>query len=215
MGKTGYILATDISPQMLSIAKRRAISLGLENMIEFKEGDTETIDLPTSTFDAALCRAGLMFLPDPTAGLSNIYQSMIRGGHFAAAVWGLPDKVPFISVVMKTIMKEINIPPPPPGTPGPFSLSDENSLKNPFITSGFKDLNIEKVNVTLDFDSAGEFTDYVLETSGTVQTILASQTHEKIAEVIKAITEAARKYADTNTGIVKFENEAILIVGRK
>jgi hypothetical protein len=34
-------------------------------------------------------------------------------------------------------------------------------------------------------------------------------------EVIKAITEAARKYADTNTGIVKFENEAIVIVGRK
>jgi hypothetical protein len=34
-------------------------------------------------------------------------------------------------------------------------------------------------------------------------------------EVIKAITEAARKYADMNTGIVKFENEAILIVGRK
>ena len=69
--------------------------------------------------------------------------------------------------------------------------------------------------MTLDLDSAGEFTDYVLETSGSVQTILANQTHEKKVEVIKAITEAARKYADTNTGIVKFENEAILIVGRK
>ena len=179
MGKTGYILATDISPQMLSIAKQRAISLGLQDVIEFKEGDIETIDLPTSTFDAALCRAGLMFLPDLNAGLSNIYQSLIKGCHFAAAVWGLPDKVPFISVVMNTMMKETNAPPPPPGTLGPFSLSDENSLKNSFITSGFKDLNIEKVNVTLDFDSAGEFTDYVFETSGSVQTILANQTHEK------------------------------------
>jgi hypothetical protein len=34
-------------------------------------------------------------------------------------------------------------------------------------------------------------------------------------EIIKAITEAAKKYADTNTGVVRFENEAILIVGRK
>jgi hypothetical protein len=34
-------------------------------------------------------------------------------------------------------------------------------------------------------------------------------------DVIKAITEAARKYADKNTGIVRFENEVILIVGRK
>ncbi len=134
MGKTGcYILATDISPQMLSIAKQRAIALDLSNMIEFKVGDTETIDLPNSTFDAALCRAGLMLFSDLNAGLSNIYQSLIEGGHFAAAVWGLPNKVPFISVVTNTIMKETNTPPPPPGTPGPFSLSDENSLKNSFI----------------------------------------------------------------------------------
>ena len=69
--------------------------------------------------------------------------------------------------------------------------------------------------MTLDFDSAGEFTDYVLETSGSVQTMLANLTHEKKVKVIKAITEAARKYADKNTGVVRFENEAILIVGRK
>jgi len=53
-------------------------------VIEFKHGDIETIDLPPSTFDAALCRAGLMFLPNLNAGLSNIYQSLIESGHFAA-----------------------------------------------------------------------------------------------------------------------------------
>jgi enediyne biosynthesis protein CalE5 len=215
MNKTGHILATDISPQMLSLARQRAISLGLENMIEFKEGDTETIDLPALTFDSALCRAGLMFLPDLNAGLSNIYQSLIEGGHFAAAVWASSEKVPFISVVMNIMMRETNTPPPPPGTPGPFSLSDENGLKNSFVTSGFKDPIIEKMNVTLDFESTSEFTDFVLETAGPVQTILAKQTHEKKVEVIKAITEAAKKYIDKNTGIVKFENEAILIVGKK
>ena len=33
VGNTGHVLATDISPQMLSVAKHRAISLGLENVI--------------------------------------------------------------------------------------------------------------------------------------------------------------------------------------
>src|SRR5918996_2179755 len=60
----GHVLATDIAPQMLSIAKQRAAYLGLQKIIEFKEGDAETIDLPTSTFDAALCRWGLIYLPD-------------------------------------------------------------------------------------------------------------------------------------------------------
>ena len=68
---------------MLSVANKRAISLGLQNVIEFKEGDIETIDIPSSTFDLALCRWGLMFLPDLKAGLSNIYQSLVEGGHFA------------------------------------------------------------------------------------------------------------------------------------
>jgi ubiquinone/menaquinone biosynthesis C-methylase UbiE len=35
IGNNGHILATDISPQMLSVAKQRAISLGLQNVIEF------------------------------------------------------------------------------------------------------------------------------------------------------------------------------------
>jgi enediyne biosynthesis protein CalE5 len=215
VGSLGHVLATDISPQMLSVAKQRAISLGLQNVIEFKEGDTETIDLPASTFDAALCRAGLMFLPDLNAGLSNIYKSLTEGGHFAAAVWASSEKVPFVSVVMNTIMKETNTPPPPPGTPGPFSLSDENSLKNSFITSGFKDPTIEKMNVSLDFESADEFTNFVIAIAGPVQTILAKQSNERKEEILKAVTEAAKKYADNNTGKVRFDNEAILIVGKK
>lgn len=173
-------------------------------MIEFKHGDIETIDLPPSTFDAALCRAGLMFLPNLNAGLSNIYQSLIESGHFAAAVWAPSEKVPFISIVMN-IMKETNTLSPPPGTPGPFSLSDEDSLKNSFIKSGFKDLAIEKMNITPDF---------VLETAGPVQTVLANQTHKRRGEILKAITEAARKYANS-TGNVRFDNEAILIVSKK
>ena len=214
MGKTGYILATDISPQMLSIAKQRAVSLDLSSMIEFKVGDTETIDLPDSTFDAALCRAGLMLLPDLKAGLLNIYRSLIEGGRLATAVWSSPDKVPFISIVMNTVMKGANIPSPPPGTPGPFSLSDENGLKNSFITSGFKDPTIERTNVSFDFESSGVFTNYVFETSGIFQTILANQTHEKKEEILKAINEAAKEYADS-TGKVTFDNETILIVGKK
>ncbi|MDW0259876.1 MAG: methyltransferase domain-containing protein, partial [Nitrososphaeraceae archaeon] len=58
VGNTGHILAIDISPRMISFAKERAISLGLQEVVEFKEGDAETIDLPSSTFDAALCRWG-------------------------------------------------------------------------------------------------------------------------------------------------------------
>lgn len=129
VGNSGHVLAIDISSQMLSIAKQRAISLGLQQIIEFREGDIETVELPASTFNAALCRFGLMFLPNLKAGLSNIYKSLVGGGHLAAAVWASQDRVPFIALALDTAMRETNSQLPPPGAPGPFSLSDENILR--------------------------------------------------------------------------------------
>ena len=37
VGSQGRIIAVDISPQMLSIARQRTASLGLQDIIEFKE----------------------------------------------------------------------------------------------------------------------------------------------------------------------------------
>ena len=215
VGNSGHVLATDISPQMLSLAKQRAVSLGLQDVIKFKEGDVETIDLPSSTFDAVLCRWGLMFLPDLKAGLSNIYRSLIEGGQFAAAVWASPVQDTLIATTMNIVMNETNSKPPPVGTPGTFSLSDENSLKSSFMISGFKGLTIERMNVSFDFKSPEDFTAFTSETAGPLQEILANQTTKKKDQILKTVTEAARKYADNNAGKVRFENEAILIVGKK
>ncbi len=216
VGNSGHVLAIDISPQMLSIARQRDISSGLEQVIEFKEGDAETIDLPASTFDAALCRFGLMFLPDLRSGLSNIYRSLVDGGRLAAAVWASPDKVPFIAVALNTVMKETKSPPPPPaGTPGPFSLSDENMLTNSLINSGFKDVTIERMDVSFDFDSAEVYTNFAYETAAPVHAMLANQQQERREEILKAITESARKYAENDTRSMRLSNEAICVVGTK
>jgi SAM-dependent methyltransferase len=200
---------------MLSIAKQRAISLGLQDVIEFKEGDSETIDLPNSTFNAVLCRWGLMFLPDLKTGLSNLHKSLVDGGRLAAAVWASPDKVPFIALALNTVMKETNSPQPPPGTPGPFNLSDEYILKDSFIKSGFIDITIERINVVFDFDSAEDYSSFVHGTAAPIRSMLANETPERREEILKAIAESAGKYADNNTGIVKLSNEALCIAGRK
>jgi len=215
VGRSGHVLAIDISPQMLSIAKQRAASLGIQDVVEFKEGDIETIDLLSAAFDVVLCRWGLMFLPNLKAGLSNIHRSLKPSGHFAAAVWASPGQDTLSATTMNIVMKETNSKPPPPGTPGPFSLSDENRLKNSLVISGFKDLSIERMNVSFDFDSPDNFTTFITETAGPLQKMLANQTIERKREILKAVTEAAQKYVDNNTGKVSFENEAILITSKK
>jgi enediyne biosynthesis protein CalE5 len=216
IGKSGHVLAIDISPQMLAVAKERAKSRGLQDLIEFREGDAETTDLLSSTFDAALCRFGLMFLPNVKAGLLNIHNSLVNEGRFAAAVWASPDKVPFISLPFNILMKKTNIPPPPQNAPGPFSLSDEKLLKEYFNNFGFKDVTIERQNMIFNFKSAEEFTNFVCETASPVQVMLSSQSEERKKEILKAITEAAvNDYVDKNSDSISFSNEAICIVGTK
>lgn len=169
VGDSGRVLAINLSTQMLSVAKQQTISLGLQNVIEFQEGDSETIHLPSLTFDAALCRFGLMFLPNLKAGISNIYKSLVNGGRFSAAVWASPEKVPFISVPLNILLKEMKNPVFPTNTPGPFSLSDENLLKDSFINAGFKDIITERQDMIFNFDSAEVFTNFVYETASPVQ----------------------------------------------
>jgi enediyne biosynthesis protein CalE5 len=215
IGKNGYLLATDISPQMLSVAKQRAISLGLQNVIEFREGDTETIDFPSLTFDAVLCRWGMTLFLDIDTGLLNIYRSLVDGGRFAAAVWSSADKVPALAIAMNTIMKESNSPLSPPNVPGPFSLSDENVLKNSLIKSGFRGVSVERINVIFEFGTAETYTSFIRETSASLHALLMNEIQERRKEILNAVTQAAEKYTDNNTGKVRFENEVILIVGKK
>ena len=53
------------------------------------------------------------------------------------------------------------------------------------------------------------------ETASSLQANLAKHTHERSRAILKSVTEAAKKYAGNNTGKVQFENETILIVGKK
>ena len=187
---------------------------GLQHVIAFKQGDTGTIELPNSTFDAALCRFGLMFLPDLDTALLNIYGSLVNGGRFAAAVWASPEKDSLFTSTMNTVMKETRTSPPPAGAPGPFSLSDESLLRNYFVNTGFKDVTIERMNVTFDFGSSEAYSSFVYETAGPLQEMLSNESPERRQKILEAVSESARKFVD-NSGTVKFSNDAICIMGKK
>ena len=117
-----------------------------------------------------------MVMPNPGTSLSNIYKSLTDEGRFAAAVWASPDKVSLISLTMNTVVKETHSPHPPEGAPGPFSLYDENILKESFIRYGFKDIALERMNVAFEFDSAESYEIFTYETAGPLHSMLVNET---------------------------------------
>lgn len=111
-------------------------------------------------------------------------------------------------------MKETHTSPPPAGAPGPYRLSDESMLRKYFVNTGFKDVAIERMNVTFDFGSSEAYASFVHETAGPLQEMLSNESPERRQKILKAVSESARKFAD-NTGTVKFSNDAICIIGNK
>src|SRR5687767_1118712 len=53
VGPTGKVIETDFAPQMVEVARRRAESLGLEN-VEARVLDAERMDLPDDSVDGII-----------------------------------------------------------------------------------------------------------------------------------------------------------------
>ena len=199
----GYVLATDISAQMLAIAEERAKSLGLQDKMEFREIDAENLDsLPNLAFDAILSRWGLMFLPNLEIALRDMQRLLVSRGKLAAAVWSEPAKVPMINMSISSVREQLQAPLVGQGIPGPFSLADVDALKKSLLKAGFIDIQ--------------SYTTFNQDIVAPIRVMLANETEERKQEIWGAVTDQARRqYADPDSGRVKFDNEAICIVGRK
>jgi SAM-dependent methyltransferase len=215
VGTGGHVLATDISRQMLAIAKERATFLRLQDIIEFKESDAENLDLANSSFDAALCRWGLMLFPNLDTAIGKIYSSLVSGGRFAAAVWADATKVPIINLATRIIGSEVRISVPPIGVPNPFSLSDTNKLEDSLARAGFRDIHIGTEIVTFEFESGEDYCRYCQAVSVSARTALSKVTEGRKEDVWRKVAEEAARNYGTANGPIKMDNESICIVGTR
>lgn len=236
VGINGHVLATDISPQMLKIAKQRSISFGLQDIIEFKEIDAERIDidlqslLQLSSFNAVLCRWGLMFVPNLTSTLTNIHKLLSSGGKVVTAVWSEPVKVPKLYAAIDFATREIGISSTITDKHStyakvlsPFSLANINIVKDALVEAGFKDIHIEYLNVVFEFASGEEYTNFAKAVIAPIHDMLANETETRREKIWKALAaEVDRKYVSVNNKSniehrtsIRMDNEAIYIVGRK
>jgi SAM-dependent methyltransferase len=138
-GQEGKVVATDISAEMLAYGRERAEAAGLEN-IEFVEADAISLDFPADSFDAALSRWGIIFDPDGEGAAERVRGFLKSGGRMAIASWGTPEQVPMLAIAMKTAMDRLDVPPPPPGTPGPLSRPTPEALGGLLEGGGFSDV---------------------------------------------------------------------------
>ncbi|MGH7935298.1 MAG: class I SAM-dependent methyltransferase [Candidatus Binataceae bacterium] len=213
VGAHGLVVATDQSAAMLAQARERAAALGLNN-IKFVETGAATLAVEEQGFNAALCRWGLMFVPDLDAAARRIAQLIVAGGTFATAVWAAAERVPMIGLGEDAIRALAKLPQPSPDAPHPLRLADTKPLERALSSAGFKETHCEPIIVRFEWKSAEEFTEQRRALSAPFRALLSKQTPEMQQKILAVVTDGARGYADAS-GTVRMDNEAICVAAQR
>jgi ubiquinone/menaquinone biosynthesis C-methylase UbiE len=145
----GYVLATDLSVAMLNVAVEAAYKAGLTN-IETRVMNAENLDLDADSFDAVICRLGLMLFSNPAKALRGIRRVLKPGGKIAALVFSTAEKNPYQGIPL-TIVRGLG------GTiPPHFALGEPRLLRDAFRDGGFPDIAVHAVSFRRHFSSAAE-----------------------------------------------------------
>ena len=209
VGPSGRVIGVDHSSGMLTVARRRAASLGLGN-VEYREGDAASLKEPAASFDAVLCRWGLMFVPDLAAAARGIHAALKPGAWLATAVWDKGDKVPMITIAGQQVREMLGIAPPPPGTPNPMSLADTSILERALTGAGFRDFKVEPMNVRFVFDSPQKFLESRKDISYDFRNAMASQPPEVQRKLEEIVVREARPFVGAD-GKMRCDNQTLLI----
>jgi SAM-dependent methyltransferase len=208
----GRVVCTDISAEMLTLARERAAAEGLDNL-QFVERDAEELRFEEASFDAVLSRQGLQFLPDVSGVLSRLHAFLKPHGRLAAAVWGPPGTVQFAAPV-PVIRAELQLPPPPAGIPGPFALADAAQLAELVEAAGFTDVQTGTVTAIYQTVSAELATRWLRAVAPPISSLVDGRPPEVQDRVWAKVTQAWAPYT-TADGRVRLENQAVWVTGTK
>lgn len=172
VGPTGEVVATDLSPAILALARTNAEQAGLRN-VTTPVADAEALPLESGRFDGALCRLGLMLFPDPRRALRELHRVLRPGGRACALVFGRPEHNPCVTTLMATALQHAGLPPRDPAQPGGLlSLGRPGLLDAMFRDAGFHDVATTTLDAPFRLPSAAHYMDCVRSSASPVQQIL-------------------------------------------
>jgi SAM-dependent methyltransferase len=164
VGPAGRLLSTDVAPEMVEAARRRAAELGLER-VEFLVADAAALPLDEASVDGILCRFGLMLVPDPAQALGEIARVLRPGARVAIAVWADSARNDWMTAAARTALELGLVERPDPRAPGPFRLSDPDELRGLVDSAGLRIDALEDVPLTWRASSLQEWWEATLDMS--------------------------------------------------
>jgi len=206
----GRVVLTDLAPEMLDVATRRATAQGIAN-IETKVCSADDLPFDDATFDSVSVRFGYMFFPDLAKATAEFARVLKPGGRLCSSVWVKPDQNPWTTVVMEPIAEEVTLPPPDPDGPNMYRCAAPGCVGALYEGAGLQDVAEWDVDVELVTGSASEYWEMISE-----HVSLAAAALQQVDEAARARIRAnaiARAGAFEKGGAIRVPGVARCIVG--
>ena len=213
VGSSGSVLATDLSPTIVALCRNNAERAGLAN-VDTRVADGEDLGVDEASFDAAICRLGLMFFPNPLQGLREIHRGLRPGGGLCTMVFSGPERNPCLTILMSTALRHAGIPPRDPFAPGGLlSLGRPGRIDQLFREAGFRDVATTAVDAVFRMPSVDHYLAFVRSSASPILQILG-RLDAAAAEAAWDDMRVRLRAFDTPAGWAG-PNELLLTAGRR
>jgi SAM-dependent methyltransferase len=172
----GRVVLTDLVPEMLDIAARRAEAQGITN-VETKVCSADDLPFDDATFDSVSVRFGYMFFPDMAKATTEFARVLKPGGRLCSSVWVKPEANPWTSIAMQAIASEVELAPPAPDGPNMFRCAAPGQVGALYEDAGLRDIAEWDVDVELVTSSPSEYWDMISEHVSIAVAALQRVTH--------------------------------------
>ena len=213
VGSTGSVTCSDAVALMVETAQAEAIDRGLSN-ISFSQCTAESLPFPDNSFDAVVCRLGVMLFPNPDAAVREMLRVTKTGGAIGLVVWHRSDLNPFCYTVTEVMSRHVESPATDANAPGAFRFAELGKLAQVVKDAGAVEVH-ERV---LEFEIAAPISPEQFWTmrstmSDTLRDKLTSLSDEAKARIANDVKDAVRSFFPHNE--MRFPAKMILVIGEK
>lgn len=208
----GRVVLTDLVPEMLEVATRRADAQGVTN-IETRVCSADDLPFDDARFDSVSVRFGYMFFPDVAKATAEFARVLKRGGRICSSVWVKPEGNLWTSIAMQEIVTETGLAPPDPEGPSMFRCAAPGYISARYEAVGLRDVAEWDVDTELVTESPKQYWEVISEHVSSAVAALEKvdePTRERIVATVITKVSAFEK-----DGKVRVPGVARCIVGTK